>query len=661
METRVGRRILSGLLIIALSITMLFVDCSIASATTERGAVKAIKYIYPSSVTYEEHTNGQWSLDSQGDFYYRYRSVDAEPEVFTVEYENGEEITYSMIGGVGDPYYSVRSYRGSDGANIDLYNCVKSSQDQERFEPGNDNYFIFQFGGKQVKIPVTITPKTQQETNVIAIAYQPIVNNIGYDNGDIVYNGEKDKEQMYFFSSCLYPNKGDKLIVEYDGGVSKTYTCSAEEDTGEYYFSTDEGERLDGNVSFSDDQDIHEWGDDANNYYIVEYGGAFTKVPITVKENDVTSVALYVKPDSEQIEIACDTELYDEYGNWNNLIDGITVYKTDGMTENIIYNDERGGFLDEGGNEIDLMIGHQGKKDSGQWYVYYHGVRCEIPTAHYNTSWEIKEKPTCNSIGIYEKKCICGEVTETSEIPIDKDAHSFTNYVYNNDAKVGIDGTETAVCDNGCGVKNTRTKPGTALNDGGSSGGDFVPSTPTVPTEQKPVISEGEGYSTFIGDNGKTVLIIVEDEYELTDVKVNGVSKGAKKKITGLKSKDKVEVFVITKAEKIQQIKSTLETVNWKNFLTRSAQVKMKSGKKAIKLTFVNQSEVPFDGIEVFRSMKKNSGYGTKPIFTTTNDKYYNTAIKKGKRYYYKARGYIEYDGVKYYSDWSAKAWRTVK
>ena len=45
------------------------------------------------------------------------------------------------------------------------------------------------------------------------------------------------------------------------------------------------------------------------------------------------------------------------------------------------------------------------------------------------------------------------------------------------------------------------------------------------------------------------MLIIVEDEYELTDVKVNGVSKGAKKKITGLKSKDKAEVFVITKAK----------------------------------------------------------------------------------------------------------------
>ena len=41
--------------------------------------------------------------------------------------------------------------------------------------------------------------------------------------------------------------------------------------------------------------------------------------------------------------------------------------------------------------------------------------------------------------------------------------HSFTNYKYNNDAKCGIDGTETAVCDNGCGESDTRTKSGTAL------------------------------------------------------------------------------------------------------------------------------------------------------------------------------------------------------
>ena len=42
-------------------------------------------------------------------------------------------------------------------------------------------------------------------------------------------------------------------------------------------------------------------------------------------------------------------------------------------------------------------------------------------------------------------------------------SHSFTNYVYNNDAQVGKDGTETAICDNGCGTTDTRVKKGTAL------------------------------------------------------------------------------------------------------------------------------------------------------------------------------------------------------
>lgn len=43
-------------------------------------------------------------------------------------------------------------------------------------------------------------------------------------------------------------------------------------------------------------------------------------------------------------------------------------------------------------------------------------------------------------------------------------AHSFTNYVYNNDAEIGVDGTETAQCDYGCGETDTRTAEGTATN-----------------------------------------------------------------------------------------------------------------------------------------------------------------------------------------------------
>ena len=87
----------------------------------------------------------------------------------------------------------------------------------------------------------------------------------------------------------------------------------------------------------------------------------------------------------------------------------------------------------------------------------------------------------------------------------------------------------------------------------------------------------------------------------------------------------------------------------------------MKNGKTALKIVCYDDSNVKFDGYEVFRSTKKNSGYGKKPIFTTKTGVYYNTTVKRGKTYYYKMRGYIEIDGVKYYSKWSKKAWRKVK
>ena len=87
-------------------------------------------------------------------------------------------------------------------------------------------------------------------------------------------------------------------------------------------------------------------------------------------------------------------------------------------------------------------------------------------------------------------------------------------------------------------------------------------------------------------------------------------------------------------------------------------------GKKAVKVRWFAKDGSSIDyleGFEVFRSYKRYEGYTQNAFFKTERHAYWNTAIKSGNKYYYKVRGYVTIDGVKYYTDWSLKAWRTVK
>lgn len=73
----------------------------------------------------------------------------------------------------------------------------------------------------------------------------------------------------------------------------------------------------------------------------------------------------------------------------------------------------------------------------------------------------ITKEATCTEAGVKTYTCTTCKTTKDEEI--EAKGHSFTNYIYNNDAQVGKDGTETATCDNGCGTTDTRTKSGSAL------------------------------------------------------------------------------------------------------------------------------------------------------------------------------------------------------
>ena len=188
-----------------------------------------------------------------------------------------------------------------------------------------------------------------------------------------------------------------------------------------------------------------------------------------------------------------------------------------------------------------------------------------------------------------------------------------------------------------------------------------VPYIPTTPTAQKPVIEPNADVTTSLSTDGTTLTIKANDGYEITDVTVNGVSKGAVDKVTGLKTGDKI-VIKTQKIETPDDNAALIDAVKNTKLDARTAMSKAK-GKKAVKVYWYAEdgSDLEFDGYEVFRSLKRYSGFGKTPFFKTANEKYYNTAVKKGSKYYYKVRAYKVIDGEKVYTDWSTKAWRTVK
>lgn len=203
-------------------------------------------------------------------------------------------------------------------------------------------------------------------------------------------------------------------------------------------------------------------------------------------------------------------------------------------------------------------------------------------------------------------------------------------------------------------------------------GVDFIEGTLTISEKpasggghsytQRPTIIADEGADTLLTFNGTKLTITAKDGYELSDVLLNGVSQGTVIELTGLKTGDKVEITTVKKegpaaednAKIIEGIGNT--SIVLKSQLTKNGNVL---------LTWTKSKGYKVDYFEFYRSVKRYSGYGTKAFFTTADgswSKYLNNKeLKAGNTYYYKVRGVRVIDGQKYYTQWSNKAWRTIK
>ena len=179
--------------------------------------------------------------------------------------------------------------------------------------------------------------------------------------------------------------------------------------------------------------------------------------------------------------------------------------------------------------------------------------------------------------------------------------------------------------------------------------------------EHGSISPEGTVWAAYGSD--KTFQFVPEDGYKVKDVVIDGESAGAISSYT-FKTITKPHTIDVTfEPEETPEETPEDRLIAGVEATTIKASSQAKKGKMIIR--WKKSWGYKVDCFQIFRSTKKNSGFGKKPFFTTksgTKNMYTNTKqLKKGTRYYYKIRGVRVIDGQTIYTKWSNKAYRIAR
>ena len=288
---------------------------------------------------------------------------------------------------------------------------------------------------------------------------------------------------------------------------------------------------------------------------------------------------------------------------------------------------------------------------------------------HTFTNYTPNNDATCQKNGTETAVCDCGcGETDTRDIPDSTVDCKFENYVSDENATCKKDGTETASCEFGCGETDTRdvanskkahtyttTTTKATLKANGKivkkcSACGTVASTTTIKYAKTFKLS-----TTTYTYNGKakTPTVTVKDSAGKT------LKKNVDYKVTYASGRKKVGTYKVT--IKMMGKYSGTKTLTFKINPVKTKVSKLTAAKKMLTVTISKKSS-QVTGYQIqYSTSKKFTSAKTKTVSSYKTTKVTLKGLKAKKTYYVRVRTYKKVGGKVYYSGWSTVKYKKTK